>query len=99
VIVWRVTYQAKIGRTRELAELLKSTKSALPDPSAMRIYTSHPAGAPVYNVVMDIEFENIAALERYIKEWFAKPENLEAFRKMESLQEPGGASTIWNLVE
>ena len=99
MIVWRVTYQAKIGRTRELAELLKSIRSTLPDPSAMRIYASHPAGAPVYNVVADLEFDNVAALEQWLSEWFAKPENVEVFHKMESLQEPGGASTIWALVE
>jgi hypothetical protein len=99
VIVWRVTSQAKFGHSGELARLCKSIKSTLPNPSAMRIYGAHSAGAPLYNVVMDIESENLAALEQWLGERFAKTENAEIIQKMESLQEPGEGATIWNLVE
>jgi hypothetical protein len=69
-------------------------KSALPNPDARRIYWSHPAGAPVYQVVTDIEFESLAALEQWLNEWSARPESAEIMSKMESLQELGGSSTI-----
>ena len=99
MIVWRITSQAKIGRTRELVELTKSMQAAFPDPNAVRICVSHPAGAPTYNVVTDIEFESLAALEQWLGEWFADADSRALFQKMEALQEPGGHSTLWNLVQ
>lgn len=99
MIVFRMTAQAKFGRQEEFVALIKSVKSTLPNPNAMRIHTAHPVGAPAWHVVTDIEFESLAALEQWLGEWFAKPENTEVFQKMTSLQEPGGGSTIWNLVE
>ena len=66
----------------------------------MRIYTAHPAGAPGWRVVIDVEFESLAALEQWLGEWFAKPENADIRQKMGSLLEPVGKdTTIWNLVE
>jgi hypothetical protein len=65
----------------------------------VRIYSSHPAGAPGYTVVMDIEFENLAALEQWLGEWSAKPDTAEFLSKMEALEELGGDSTIWVLAE
>jgi hypothetical protein len=88
-----------IGELAHLAKGEVAYKSKLPNPSAMRIYGAHSAGAPLYNVVMDIESENLAALEQWLGERFAKTENAEIIQKMESLQEPGEGATIWNLVE
>jgi hypothetical protein len=94
-----MTAQAKWGRQEEFVALMKSEKSRLANPNAMRIYTAHPAGAPGWHVVTDIEFESLAALEQWLGEWLANPENADIFQKMGALQEPGGFSTIWNLVE
>ena len=99
MIVWRMTGQAKLGRTRELVEVIKLVKNALPNPDAMRIYASHPVCTPGYTVVTDIEFESLTALEQWLGEWFAKPESAEIMQQMVALQEPGGGSNIWVLQE
>jgi hypothetical protein len=99
MIVWRLTAQVKLGHTQELVAISKSIKSTLPNPDAMRIYVTHPVSSPSHNVVTDIEFESLTALEQWLGEWFAKPENAEVMKEMNALQEPGGGSTIWNLQE
>jgi hypothetical protein len=93
-----MTGRAKLDRMQQAIELLKSFRAEFPDPSAVRIYESHPAGAPGYTIVTDIEFESLAALEQWLGQWSAKPGTAEFMQKLEALQEPGGDSTIWNLV-
>jgi hypothetical protein len=100
MIVWRLTGRAKSGYTQQqLVEMMKSIRPLLPNPSAMRIYVAHPAGAPGYMVVTDIEFESLATLEQWLKQWFARPDAAEFMEKVGALEEPGGDTTLWNLVE
>jgi hypothetical protein len=99
MIVYRLTGPVKLGRTQQMVDLLKSFRATFPNPRAVRIYSSHPAGAPGYNVVMDIEFQSLTALEQWLGEWFAKPDTATFLAKMEALEEPGGDSTIWVLEE
>jgi hypothetical protein len=90
---------AKVDGQGEMVGLLKSMRSRLPNPDRMRIYTSHPVGAPLFQVMWDMEFGSLAALEQWNREFWADPDNVEAWKTWRSLLEPGGGSTLWTVVE
>ena len=99
MIVYRTTFRVKAPHMQQAIEAAKSVRGGLPDPSTMRIYEGYPAGAPSYTLVVDMEFESLAALEQWLGQWFSKPDTAEFLEKLAAFQEPGGDSTIWHLVE
>ena len=99
MIAVRTTVTAKADQQKEMVELFKSMRSSLPNPDRMRIYFAYPFGAPLFQVETEVEFESLAALEQWVREYFANSENVESWKKWRSLIEPGGGSTLWTLVE
>ena len=99
MIVLRVNCTAKWDRQGELVEVLKSMRSSFADPDRMRIYTSHPAGAPLFQTVWEMEYESLADLEQFLPKWFAVAGAAGLLTKWTSLVDFGGDSTVWNLVE
>ena len=97
MIVWRLTSRAKMGCQPQMIEMMKSLRAEFDDPSRVRVYVAHPAGAPAYAVITDIEFESLSGLEQWLGHWFAKPGTAEFLQKIEALRESGGDSTLWNL--
>jgi hypothetical protein len=99
VIVVHGKVTAKVDGQGQMVELLKSMRSRLSNPDSMRIYRAHPVGAPLFQVMWDMEFESLTALEQWNREFWADPEYVEDWKKWRSLLEPGGDSTLWTLVE
>jgi len=63
----------------------------------VRHYT--PNVGPRDTLVLDDEFESLAEMESFWKEWFAKPDSPAFLEKWLALMETGGTTEIWNLVE
>jgi hypothetical protein len=99
MIIHRLIAAVKPECQQQVIGLFQEVRAALPDPKAMRIYTSHPAGAPGYQVGWDIEFENLTALDQWLQQQTANPQSGDWFRRYEPLLQPGTGTSIWGLVE
>ncbi len=96
MIVQRFTWKVKTGYLDKFIELLKA--ESVKDPQlTWRIYT--PNIGEYDAVAEEFEFENLAVLEKFWAEWSAKPETEEFVQKYDECREPGGDTTIWDLIE
>ena len=95
MIVERMTVKVKKGCMQEAVALCKSF-----DESAgitCRTYTSRIG--PDDTLVRDHEFESLAEMERFWKEWSAKPDSVGLREKGRAVTERGGTTEIWDLVD
>ena len=98
MFVMRFTHIAKQGRTRELAEHLKS----FPDygtpslPHGWRVYQSTHLGRWGV-VIQEMEFENLAQFEAWMSERNAAPRFGEFYARYLEFAEPGGSGELWRV--
>jgi len=97
MIVERRTWNVKRGCMQELVALGNSFIETTG--STVRLYTPTVGLGRQDTLVADHEFESLAEMESFWKEWFARPDTPAFLRKWEALTERGGTSEIWNLVE
>jgi len=97
MIVERFTWKVKPGYGDQFVELIKAEATKSLTSNKWRLYTPNIRGFDV--IACEFEFENLAALEKYWDEWYARPETAEFWKKFDEYRESGGGSEIWNLVE
>ncbi|MBN1935045.1 MAG: hypothetical protein JW934_10290 [Anaerolineae bacterium] len=101
MIVYRLTWPAKPGCTQQMVQVFKQLGAALPNPSSVRIYSSHPVSTPGYVVIGDFEFESLAALEQWLLEGGVRPEIANLLAQAEALTGSGvsgvGGGSLWVL--
>jgi hypothetical protein len=98
MFVMRFTHTAKQGRTRELAEHLKSFADyGIPrPPHGWRVYQSTHLGRWGV-VIQEIEFENLAQFEDYMSKRNAAPRFGEAYARYLEFAEPSGSGELWRV--
>jgi hypothetical protein len=94
MIVQRLTVRVKHFFMREWIEVIKA---ADPHPESTRIYTSRYGPEDV--AIWDHEFENVAQIDEYWKEWLSGLDKAEFRQKLEEMIEQNISNEIWNLVE
>lgn len=97
MIVNRRTFKIKHGKEWEVVELLKAENERLQWPITSRVYMSKIA--PWGQLVVEWEFEDLAAYDKYWTDWEALPETKTFMKKWLKLTRPGGTNEIWDLVE
>lgn len=96
MIVVRGVFQAKYGKSDELAQLLKESYELWPVERGGRILTD--LSGPFFTVVSEGEFENFSAYEAYGQRVFSDPRFAEWFERMVPLVE-SGRREFYHLVE
>ncbi|MDF1516136.1 MAG: hypothetical protein P1S60_20170 [Anaerolineae bacterium] len=97
MIVNRRTFKVKHGKEWECVEMVKAENERLKWPVTYRIYMSNIA--PWGQMVVEWEFEDLAAYDKFWTDWQALPETEAYMKKWRKLTRPGGANEIWDLVE
>lgn len=95
MLINRRTFVVKRGCMHDVVALLKAERKQ--GHTTYRIYTPHIA--PFDVIIIDFEFENLAAYEKKWHEWFTSPESAEFMERWYELTENGGTNEIWNLIE
>jgi hypothetical protein len=97
MIVNRRTFVVKNGCQDEVVAMVLAENTRLKWSIPSRVYT--PNIAPFGLVVVEWEYEDLAAYEKHWADWFALPETPDFMEKWLSLTKTGGANEIWNLEE
>lgn len=58
-----------------------------------------PEVAPFDLLVVEGEFESLAAYEQYWNDWFGQPTNTAFLQRWQSVTETGGTNEIWRVAE
>lgn len=95
-IVNRRTFIAGRGHAQEVVDMLKGEGETSRD-MPYRIYRSHYG--PFDQVVLEIEFEDVAAMESMWADWNASDRGMEYMRRWVEITEPGGSNEVWILEE
>ena len=95
MILQRITFNVKVGCLNKLVELINAARAQAT--KEFRIYTSYIA--PLDKLVEEIEFENMAELEKFWADFWANPGTPELMDKFNQLVETGGTNEVWNVVE
>jgi len=95
MIVDRITWKAKSDRQLELAALLKSEVER--NGWRGRIYTSLFGGGDTNRVVVELEYESMAAMEKAQQEWLSRPGTAAFYKKMNELSENEGSREMLTL--
>jgi len=97
MIVNRMVFNFKPGKVMEAVELVKAGGDyGLPEPPhGLRIYW--PNISSYDQVVIEVEFENLAEHEEYWRTWWSSPRSEEWVEKWMELREAGSGEEIWNL--
>jgi len=93
MIVERQTWNVKRGCRQELVAFCKSFAESAG--LTTRIYTDNVA--PHGTLVLENEFESLAEMESFWKEWFARAVTPADIEKWFALTERGGYTEIWDL--
>ena len=96
MIVVRLPYTVKRGRMDEAVALAKENMPLYPDLTE-RVYGSY-FGAPPQTIAIELEFESLAAFERWETDWDARPESESWNAKWREVSEGVGVSEIWDLM-
>jgi len=95
MIVHRITFKVKPGRTNEVVQMIldewKRGGSNVPH----RVYV--PVFGPQDQVCWEAEFADLAERKKFWDEWWSQPTNPEFMKKWVELVESGGTSEIWVL--
>ena len=97
MIVQRRTWKIKQGCMQELVALGNSFIETTG--STVRLYTPRMGLGRHDTLVADHEFESLAEMESFWKEWLARPDAPAFQEKWDALTERGGSGEIWNLVD
>ena len=97
MIVERRTYIAQYGREHDMVEIIKAEQKAFGPGMVTRILRSNVA--PLFRVVHEIEFPDLAAREAFWEKWLAERATPEFWEKWGQVITPGGDIEIWNLEE
>jgi hypothetical protein len=81
----------------KVAKMALEESAKLDPPVTVRVYTA--SIAPFDQVVVDFEYEDLAAYEKAWADWFDKPETPDFMEKWNELTKSGGKNEIWDLVE
>jgi len=93
----RWTFEAKPGHTRDMIDWLKSwTEYGFPIPPHGWRISSTSYFSPRYRVISEMEFESLAEIEVWWKEFGAAPRVSEAFERLAEISE-GGGSELWSM--
>lgn len=93
-IVNRRTFIAGRGHAREVVDMIKGeAKYRFP----YRIYSSHYG--PFDQVVLEIEFKDVAQMEAEWAVWYASDASKEFTARWVEITEPGGTNEVWILEE
>jgi hypothetical protein len=95
MIVDRMTVKAKRDTQLELAALLKSEGERLG--WRARVYTSLCGGGKTNRVVMEVEYESLAAMEKAWADFRARPDTSTFVKKMNELSENEGSREFLEL--
>mgnify|MGYP003574820365 CR=1 FL=1 len=95
MIVQRMNVNAKKGRILELIEFLKEDRKR--GGYNYRLYQSNLG--TFEQVSIELEFDDLAAHEKFWAEWNALPETPAFFKKWDELTKSGGTNEIWSLIE
>ena len=97
MLVNRMTFNTKVGRTGELVELIKSgVDFGLPTPPrAWRVYW--PNISPYDVVIAEVEFQSLEEHAVYWEKWRTSPQVGEFLDKMQQLTERGGTDEVWHV--
>ena len=95
MIVDRRTFVTKVGKADELVEQIKQAAAYVPFAAPYRIYT--PQYGRFGDVVLEIEFKDLAECDRYWKGWLEKAPQAW-WATWFSLTENGGGAETYNLV-
>ena len=93
MIVERNTWKAKPGHVEDLMALVKSEASK--EGMSYRVYTGMTG--PANTVVVEFEFESLAAYEAFWAKWRAKPETPSFLVKWGELDENEGSTELLTL--
>lgn len=96
MIAQRLTFVVKAGKWDEAVELLKTGADHLDNVPTSRVYGSH--FGPRDTLVLEVEFENMAELERWWAKYSAAPESAAVNEGWIQLRAPGGTNEIWDLL-
>lgn len=98
MIVQRFTWKVKKGCTEAYVDFFKAAiTNTDPQPKKWRIYT--PNIGEFDRAACEVEFENLAELEKVWSIWSNQPGTAEFYKKFDELTETGGGIEIWDLVE
>ena len=95
MIVQRMNVNVKQGRMQELLDFLKKDRKK--GGYNYRLYQSNLGTFD--QISIEMEFENLAAHEKFWNDWNALSETPAFFEKWNELTKPGGTNEIWWLVE
>ena len=97
MIVHRATIKVKVGCMDKIVELTKAEFARSGDAHKWRLYTFKLGSYDI--LAYEVEFEDLAELDKFWTTWYATPEAAEYFKKIVGLREAGGGEEVWNLVE
>jgi hypothetical protein len=89
MILVRDVFQAKYGKSGELAALFKEAGQKWPDAMQYGRRVLTDASGPFFTVVTETEVASLAAWEQLIADVFSNPEFGEWFGRMQALVESG----------
>ena len=95
MIVNRLTYTVKLGRMQELLDFVNADRKK--HGYNYRMYQSNIGTFD--QVAFELEFEDLAAFDKFWSEWIALPETAAFMEKFNEMTLPGGTNEIWNLIE
>ena len=87
MIIVRDVFQAKYGKGGDLVALFKEAQEKWPTQYASRILSD--ASGPFFTVVIEAEFQSLAAWEQAAGEIYAMPEFGNWFERMTALVDSG----------
>lgn len=87
MMVVRDVFQAKYGKSEELAALFKEARSKWPEDYATRILTD--ASGRFFTVIVETEVESLSDWENNISRIFSMPEFGQWFARMTQMVESG----------
>ncbi len=96
MIVYRVTFKAKLGCIDKIVQYFKEQRYK-PDQIKCRAYTPYISQGD--EVVMEFEYENLAEFEKASTEMWSQPEAAEWLEKFHELIETGGFFEVWKVEE
>ena len=96
MLVDRRTFYIQAGHIEETVQLLLAEIKRVGHPT-VRCYLSRTGR--FNTLAVEHEFESLAAYENFWEAWSASPEGQAVLAKWEPLNEPGGTSELWTLLE
>lgn len=94
MLINRRTFVIRRGQFDEALALMREAVQQSGAPTRILI----PEVAPFDHLVVEGEFESLAAYERYWGEWFASPDATAFLERWQTVTDTGGTNEIWRVV-